>query len=137
MSHKRAVIREFIVNALKGQTGAGQNVFGNRANPLWEIPLPAILVYAREEHSEPISVATSPLKRTLSLAIEVRCQASSNLDDALDDVALEIENVINTDPLLGGNVIESILNQTEIEISSEGEKPIGALRLTFEVVYQF
>lgn len=116
-------------------TGAGANVFSARETTLWKPELPAILIYAREEHSEPLDTTTNSLKRKLSLAIEIRAESNSNLDDALDDIAVQVEGLMNADPTLQGKALNSLLIQTEIETSAESEKPIGAARLTYEVLY--
>jgi len=43
MSHKRQIIRDAIINQLKDQTDAGSNIYGNRAKPLFDQSIPAIL----------------------------------------------------------------------------------------------
>lgn len=136
MSHKRVEIREAVRAAIvAGATDAGANVFSQRATPLWDIPMPAILIYAREESSEPLNVTQRKLKRTLQLAIEVRTEANDALDDVLDAISNQVEAIVDSDDTFGGVVSQSTLVSTELDVSPEGEMPIGGSRLTYEVVY--
>ena len=56
MSHPRSTIRNAIIDRLKAQvdsaylTDAEDRIYGNRAKPLFDQFLPAILVYAKDEN---------------------------------------------------------------------------------------
>ena len=56
MSHPRSTIRNAIINQLKTKkdstylTDAADRIYGNRAKPLFDQFLPAILVYAKDEN---------------------------------------------------------------------------------------
>lgn len=135
MSQKRINIRSNVVSTLQSAaTAAGSRVFGDRSTPIWKSELPVILVYARDEESEPFHQGSDELRRTLRLAIHAEHEGDA-LDDALDGLAVDIENAMKSDATLGGEAVDSTLIQTEIEVSPEGEKPYGAIRLTYEVTY--
>lgn len=134
MAHQRKLLREHIRVLLTNATTAGQNVFSRRATALWKVPLPVILIYAREENSEEISAADI-LERKLQVAIEIRAEANDTLDDVLDDIAEVVEARMKQDRSLGNLALTNYLSKTEIDTGSDGEKDLGACRLTFEIVY--
>lgn len=135
MKHKRSEIRANVVELIKeAVTGAGDRVFGQRTKPLWKTELPAILVYVRNERSTPFEVGSNILDRKLRLAIHAETEGD-DLDEKLDDLASEIEDAIKANPSINNVATDAVLAQTEIDVSSEGEKPFGAVRLTYEVSY--
>jgi hypothetical protein len=58
------------------------------------------------------------------------------METTLDDVALEVENKIKSNPTLNRTVLSMNLVTTEMDVSSIGDKPIGAARLTYEAIYE-
>lgn len=140
MAHKREEIRKSVLAMLSAPvddvypTAAGSNVFANRIAPLWDIELPAILIYPRSESSTPRAVGRRQLIRTLNLVIELVNEASDELDDSLDDLAQQVETIISSDPSLGAKAISTILTSTETTLD-EGKKLIGKMTLSFEVIY--
>lgn len=137
--HQRQLIREAVEARLKGAgTMAGVKVFGNRAAQIFPAELPVILVYTK---NEPVDVAIeSPreYKRNLVVSIELvaSAQKESTLDDTLDAFANQVERaMLNTDETFGGLVTDTLLGDTEIEQISEGEKPVGAVKISFAMPY--
>jgi len=136
MSHPRTPIRNAVVDILKAAgTAAGDRVFGSRVEPLWDVTMPLILVYTRDEVSQAIGTMPKPMSRTVRVAIEARVSLTADVDTAMDDIALAIEQAIEADYKLKGTATSSNLTGTEIDVSPEGRKPIGAIRLTYEVIY--
>jgi hypothetical protein len=134
--HKRAQIRAAIVDLLiAANTAASSRVYGNRAMPLWDLSLPAVLVYARDEDSKPQGVSDQSLIRTMRVSIQAVSAANDTLDDDLDVLAGQIEAAMNADDNLGTLVISSTLISTELDVAADGEKPIGAVRMTYEIRY--
>lgn len=137
MTHRRTLIRNSVVDILKSAaTPAGDRVFGSRIEPLWDVPMPLILVYARDEVSQPISSMPKPMERRVRVAVEARVLLNADVDSALDDMAKAIETAIETDYKLKGKALSSNLVSTDLQVSAEGLKPIGAIQLTYEVLYQ-
>jgi hypothetical protein len=134
MSHQRTEIRNAVVALLTGATAAGTRVFGKRNAPHWEIGYPCILVYGREEAARSSGNVPAPSERNWRLLIDAFV-AGDDLDTAMDDLSLEIENKIKSDPTLGRRVLSLNLIGTEQEDGSNGHIPIGGSRLTYEVTY--
>ncbi len=136
MSHRRTQIRDAVAALiLAGSTSAGSRVFNSQLTPLWDTEFPAISVYARDEESSPLGISPTPLLRKLKITIEIRAQNNSDLDEELDDVALEVENLMIANPSIGGLVRALGLINTELSSEPQGEKAIGVSRLTYEVHY--
>lgn len=136
MSHRRTLIREAAVQILTGATAAGDRVIGNRVAPLWDMPLPVVLVYAREESVRSIGSRPKPMERRLQLAIQIVAKADADLDKTLDDVALQVEQAFEANPTLKRTALGTNLVSTELDVSAAGDEPVGAARLTYEVIYE-
>lgn len=151
--HQRKLIRDRVVQLLRGRTAAGERVWANRFLPLRNQELPAVLVYALDESVDPDSALTAPrtLTRRLSLSVDAIVAATSEgeIDDALDALGLEIEEVLHRDRFLGtfkertaapavddGIVADSMLTDTDRGHEVVGDRLCGRLAHTFEVTYQ-
>ena len=139
MSHKRQIIRDAIINQLKDKTDAGSNVYGNRAKPLFDQSIPAILVYSKQENilEDQYNIdGYAPLKRDLEIAIEAVIIASDEFDQKLDDIASQIESALDGFEIETRKADLIKLKSTEIDYSIEGSKIYGAVRLTYSVIYR-
>lgn len=141
-THDRQLIREAAKTALLGPdaptthvTSAGARVYETRMVPWRRLELPAIAVYSLEESVEANDSAPRELTRTLQLEIVGAVEAGTNVDDALDALALEIETAMNADETLGGTCGDSLLVATEMGVDPDANKPIGMIKLTYEVTY--
>lgn len=138
--HQRTIVRQAIVAALTGATAAEARVYPTRILPLRKLELPAIAVYTLEESVDGESVNTAPreLTREAPVVIEALVAAvpGANVDDALDDLALEIETAMHADPYLGGEAADSILDGTTMEVIEDGERMMGLVTLTYSVTYR-
>ena len=97
MSHPRSIIRNSIINQLNGKTDAADRIYGNRAKPLFDQFLPAILVYAKDENiieERYEADGFGPLKRELEIAIEAVILGGDDFDQKLDDLSSQIENAL-------------------------------------------
>lgn len=138
MPHRRQQIREAVAAALVAAgTVAGDRVYTTRMWPYRRAQLPALAVYSLEEPVDPESRATSPrrLTRNLQLAVEGAVEATEGVDDDLDDLALEVERAMHADDTLGGLAGDVLLSSTELAVLEEGAKPVGLVRLVYEVTY--
>ena len=139
MSHKRQIIRDAIINQLKDNTDAASNVYSNRAKPLFDQFLPAILVYSKQENilEDQYNIdGHAPLKRDLEIAIEAVIIASDEFDQKLDDIAEQIESALDGFEIETRKADLIKLKSTEIDYSIEGSKIYGAVRLTYSVIYR-
>ena len=139
MSHKRQIIRDAIINQLKDNTDAGGNIYGNRAKPLFDQFLPAILVYSKQENilEDQYNIdGYAPLKRELEIAIEAVILGSDEFDQKLDNIAEQIESALDGFEIQTRKADLIKLKSTEIDYSIEGSKIYGAVRLTYSVIYR-
>lgn len=139
MSHPRSIIRNAIIKQLNGKTDAQERVYGNRAKPLFDQFLPAILVYSKDEailEGRFESDGFGPLKRDLEIAIEAVILGGDNFDQKLDDLSNQIENALDGFEIDTRKSDLLKLKSTEIDSSIEGSKIYGAIRLTYSVTYR-
>lgn len=138
--HVRQQIRSAIITQVTGLTTTALNVFEHRVYPLAEDDLPAIVVSTTSEGS---SIATiggmgtvASLQRNLAISVEGYVKATSDVAQTLDTIAEEIEVALGDDETLGG-LVESIeLSGTTIEITAEGDQPVGVVKMDYDVVYR-
>ena len=139
MSHPRSTIRNAIINQLNGKTDAADRIYGNRAKPLFDQFLPAILVYAKDENiiEKRYEIdGFGPLKRELEIAIEAVILGGDDFDQKLDDISIQIENALDGFEIETRKSDIIKLKSTEIDSSIEGSKIYGAVRLTYSVTYR-
>jgi hypothetical protein len=138
MAHQRKQIRDAVIARLKTDLASdvGTRVFGNRFRTLFPQELPAILVYTSDPETVEIAVeAPREYKRTPHIAIEVVVRADDSLDDALDAFAEKIEQSIFKDETFGGLCADTLLGETAMDLLSEGDKPIGGMKITLDMPY--
>lgn len=136
MAHVRQQIRENIGTTLTGLATTGSNVFETRLFPIGEAKLPAICIYTNSEEAE-YSTITPPRSqmRELSVAVEFYVKATTNLDDTLDTIAVEIEEALATDLTRGGLAKDTKVTTFEADYTAEGEQSVGIGRFTVVVSY--
>lgn len=138
MAHQRQVIRQAVKDRLvAANTAAQDRVFTTREVPWKRIELPGIAVYAVEETVEDHRTLPRELARTLTLAIVGVTSLTEDVDNALDDLAEQIETAIHADPSFGleADGVDAFLASTQIEVVEEQGRPMGAVRLTYAVRY--
>jgi hypothetical protein len=134
-THPRETIRKAVVTILeRARTDAGASIFPSREVPWRSVELPGIAVYSLEESSTQ-EHRDVPLTRLVILAIHAVVRLTEGVDDALDALSLQIEKAMAADPTLGGTAQLSHLAGTEISVDESTARPIGAIRLAYEVRY--
>lgn len=136
MAHKRQSIRERVASTLTGLTTTGSNVFQSRVYPIENTKLPCLLIYTREETSEPLT--TNPpraIEKVLSLVVEGYVKANTNFDDTIDTICEEVEEALFTDRLINDLALDSFLVNTDISYNGEGDNPLGIVVMTFQITY--
>jgi len=136
MAHKRQSIRERVASTLTGLTTTGSNVFQSRVYPIENTKLPCLLIYTREETSEPLT--TNPpraIEKVLSLVVEGYVKANTNFDDTIDTICEEVEEALFTDRLINDLALDSFLVNTDISYNAEGDNPLGIVVMTFQITY--
>lgn len=135
MAHKRTDIREAVKTMLLSNTIAGLNVYSNRVSAFWKSELPSISIFTTEEEATPRDLGNKSYIRTMQLRLEVHAEATEDLDDLLDDAAVQVEDIMNADQGLLGTAIGSKLTTTSIELAGDASTPVGVCSLNFEIKY--
>ena len=137
MSLKRKEIRHKLRDALTGKTKAGRNVRVNRSEVQWEENLPGLNIQLLSEDAEERTQAPRELKKTIPMVIEVVASGKDGdeVNDCLDELCEEVETCIAIDDSLSCTVNDIIYTGCQIDIEPDGEVPIGAARMTFNVEY--
>ena len=141
MSHARQQIRDAVVTAVTFLTTTATRVYRARVYPMTAADLPGLCVYTQSESSSPSTIGglktVSAYLRTVTINIEAYAKASSNLDNELDNIAVEVETAVATNATLNGLVEDVTLSSTEIDImGSDTERPVGVLRLSYDIIYR-
>ena len=136
MTHARQDIREQIAEHLRTEFG---NVFTSRSKVLFEQDMPAILVYTANETIQKERWDTDGfgnLFRDLDISIEAIDIGKDDLDNKLDTMAETIERLFDGWEM--PNRMNAVLRfkSTETDMSIEGNKIYGAIKLTFTLTYQ-
>lgn len=139
MIHPRTAIRDYTTQLLKtGVVGVGEHVFKSRFRRLPQTKLPALLIYTRRDQANDRNISDAPrvYKRHISLNVEVVGAATKGLDDTLDDIAREVELLLENDNTLGGLVHDLEYRDTQIELDGEQDPPLGVAVMEFMVSYE-
>lgn len=117
MTHKREVVRDYLVTLLGGSATAGSNVFAGRTNALQDSEVPAILVdVTATDLAEELRGATTLRKFEMGILIT----AIGSYDDEADDISEEIETLMDANPTMGGAVDDSRPGETVTMVGGEG-----------------
>lgn len=141
MKHPRTLIRQAVKDRLVAQlpqvdpriTEARISI--HRSTPLFAAKLPAILIYTRDERIEDAPASHPGIRyRKLELSVEVITSGEAAIEDA-DTLAQAIEAILDADETLGLLVESTRLTRTEVDHDGDGDTPVLAARMTFEVSY--
>lgn len=136
MSHVRQQIRDQVTTTLTGLTTTGTNVYETRVYPLESSSLPGLTISTpSEEIDEELSSGSRTIFRNLQLVIMGYAQATSDFDNTIDTIAAEVETALMADLTLNNLAKDTLLQSIETEFSTEGNKPVGTITMTFNVMY--
>ena len=143
MSHPRATIRQAVLNLLAAPeegvypTAAQARVYTARVQDLASSDLPAILIHTPiEETVQPVMSATNNTLRRVDVVVTA-VTAATELDDAMDDLAEEVETAIYSVSLLGLPALVERVDYISMAsvMSDEAGFENGRITLTFSVTY--
>ena len=141
MKHPRTLIREAVRKRLVAHLPAidarisANRISIHRSTPLFAGKLPAILIYTRDERIEDQPNAAPGLHyRKLELSIEIIASGDAAAEE-VDGLAQAVEAILDADETLGLLVEGTRLTRTEVDQGGEGDTPVLAARLSFEVSY--
>ena len=136
MAHVRQQIRDRIATILTGLPTTGNNVYKMRRYALDDSKLPAILVYTMDESSALITIGNRTVRRVINVAVHILCTGSSTtIQDTIDGLCVNVEEAVGNDYQLNGLAKSCILVSTEVDIVTDGERPISSARLVFACEY--
>jgi hypothetical protein len=136
MAHYRQQIRERVATTLTGLTTTGSNVFQSRVYPIEENKLPCLLIYTKDETSEPLAMSPPrSIEKVLNLVVEAYVKTNNDFDDTIDTICKEVEEALYADRLINNLAKDSFLTNTEINFNSDGDNPVGIVVMTFEIAY--
>lgn len=141
MKHPRTLIRQAVKDRLVAQLPlvdpriSEARISIHRSTPLFAAKLPAILIYTRDERIEDAPSSHPGIRyRKLELSVEVITSGEAAIEDA-DTLAQAIETILDADETLGLLVQGTRLTRTEVDHDGDGDTPVLAARMTFEVSY--
>lgn len=142
MAHPRKLIRQAVVALLiAANTAAGTRVKGTRVDPIKKTDLPAIGVYTLNDAV--VEDDSTETEEAHEIELEVACWVADtealSMDDAMDDIADQVETAMKVDPYLGGKSSDLRLVGTTMEAVEENGRvspTIGIAVLTYAVKYR-
>lgn len=102
---------------------------------------PVMMVYCRHEESReedfPTSREDGPQRRRLEISIEVLAVGTSEeeVDDRLDDIAEEIEALIEAWEIPGFLNADPLLVDTQIDVTDTQQRIVGGLFMSYHLKY--
>ncbi len=135
--HVRKQIRRKVVDALQGLPLTEDRVYQSRLYPLQQGNLPGLLVFTLTEESAREESPTDSM-RDLALIVQGVAALNDELDDVLDDIALQVETAIDNAGLLNGLAkIYGGIQSTVITLEAEDvAKQHGAIAMEFLYTYR-
>lgn len=137
MSSKKTEIRKKVVELLLDKTQAGLSVFPNRAIPVKNKDLPAVLVYPRSETGTDLDVSTRSQRRNFTYSIEIlaRGKSEEELSDLVECIAEEIEVIFDGNRDLDGLLLNMTYQGMRAEYRGEGENLVASMALSYTADY--
>lgn len=128
---------------LKGKTIAGARVYTNQAAATWVEELPVILIYVKSEDVIKFNQAPRELRYDMQVVIEIIAKGTeapfadddTTVEDILDDIIEVVKCVMARSETLDGTADDSILTAIEFDFVGDGQKPVGAARMVYNVTY--
>lgn len=138
-NHIRRQAREAFATLVTGLTTTGARVYTNKVDPISTDDLPALLLRVTGETIERqgIGAPNVYIRRILTLQVSALARATSAVWNTLDTICAEVEvaalgTVAAT--TLGGLAVDTMLAQTDITISGEGDRLVGVADMQFEIL---
>lgn len=125
MPHARQTLREAAAALVTGLASTGARVFQSRMVP--QTTLPCLLVVTNNETVD-ASAYEAQYERHLDVVITGLAKASANVDDVLDQIALEVETALAANQRF-------VLSGIEIDFDEALEKPVGRIAMTYSARY--
>jgi hypothetical protein len=140
MPHARKQIRDAVVAMLADLQTTGRNVYPSRIYSLDESELPSLSVFTVDEGSDEVVTKVTlsrPAKihRNCPLVIEGHAMVDENIDDLLDQIALEVEVAMSAALVVGTRELSAQLQSTGKTLLGDNEDQVGIVRLVYTIPY--
>ena len=70
------------------------------------------------------------------MVVEIYVKGTSNYDDQLDQISLEIEDALYADLTLNGHAKDLQITRFEADFAGEGDQPLAFARMAVDVIYR-
>ncbi|CAE6723634.1 hypothetical protein [Candidatus Nitrotoga fabula] len=128
--HIHKQIRDALVAALAGLATTGSNVFANRVYPLTEAEVPALRISMDEEEAD--EQVDGILQREVYCIVEACAKLGVALDDALDQISLEVEPVLAAGITVDGQLLYPVYTGMRIAFE-DADLPVGVKRMRYRI----
>jgi hypothetical protein len=134
--HVRQQLRAAVAQLLVGLPLTQSRVFPGRAHPVSVDEIPCFCLATPNETSEVDAIGDDPpLARTVQMAI-IGYAEGTDIEDVLDQLALDAETAIAADTTLGGLALGCDLTATAKRVDGEAKKRAGEIVLTYQILYR-
>jgi len=130
--HLHKQIRDALVAALDGLASTGANVFANRVYQLTEAELPALRISIEEEDAD--EQVDGFLAREVYFTVEACAKLSSALDDALDQISLEVEPVLAAGITVDSQLLTPVYTGMRMAFE-DADIPVGVKRMRYRIQF--
>jgi hypothetical protein len=135
MPHGRQQIRAALVAQLTGLAATGARVFAGRVEPLAVSECPGLNVRVSSEttREDLLTLLDNDAPREVQILVEGYISAGG--EDALDQIALEVETALEADPTIDGLVDQLAYEGALLRRVPEGEFDHAVVTLTYSATY--
>lgn len=135
MAHARTQIRKAIKDLLLPVAVFQAHIFTSRFSNLQLSELPSANIFCLVESATPADIHNAEIDRVLQVGISIKTAVTDDIDDVLDELAEQVELVIDANTTLGGIVKSLSLVRTQIQTNEDGAEPVGEALLQYQVNY--
>jgi hypothetical protein len=143
VSHPRKQIRDAVIGLLADIEAFEGRVTGYRVDPHYDLPSLVVSVADSNEGGDQVDpekqYAGAMEVHSVAVICEVRAKEADGMDDALDDLCLAVEEMVETDLTLDGLLVSPglELQGTVVEIEgSESDQECGLAVITWNADYR-
>jgi hypothetical protein len=139
-AHARKQIRDAVVAMLQDVVTTERRVYPSRLYSLEESELPSLSVFTVDAGNEEVVrkvTIGNPAKfhRECPLIIEGHALVGDDVDDLLDQIALEVEVAMSAPLTIGMRTLPAQLRTTSKELIGDTDSQVGIVRLVYLVSY--
>lgn len=137
MGNKRKEIRQALKTLIDADSQFDSvEIYSSRRSLVSQLEeLPSLTIFTPTEGASPEAIKHRRDIRKLELRLEVRMDASQNVDDDLDTLLAKFEDFMMLNQNITGTILGCNLVSTETDVGIDGNKEIGLGVLIYEATY--